>query len=242
MSIERNPNSNFLYLSHDLIQTIMGHADSRTSRTLGLTCRFLRLYWESALPQLLCPHFIPRGLHNRYSRIDEDQARILYKRYLFSPSNITESIELSGHIDAIRCLTTLPDGRIVSGSSDQTLRVWNPETGASQELRGHRGLISCLTSLPDERIVSGSYDQTLRVWNLETGASQVLRGHTRMSFCLTTLTLFNARMIFCLTTLSDGRIVSGSEDHTLRVWDPLPHLSPPQALGIFSNTQQDESP
>ena len=35
----------------------------------------------------------------------------------------------------------LSDGRIVSGSDDGTVRVWNAETGACElELKGHEGV------------------------------------------------------------------------------------------------------
>jgi WD40 repeat protein len=36
---------------------------------------------------------------------------------------------LAGHTDKIYCLALLPDGRVVSGSWDDTLRVWQPSTG-----------------------------------------------------------------------------------------------------------------
>ena len=36
----------------------------------------------------------------------------------------------SGHTDSVRALTTLADGRIVSGSGDHTLRVWREQGGA----------------------------------------------------------------------------------------------------------------
>lgn len=35
---------------------------------------------------------------------------------------------LVGHQDRINCLAILPDGRIVSGSCDCTLKIWDPVT------------------------------------------------------------------------------------------------------------------
>ena len=32
---------------------------------------------------------------------------------------------LSGHTDRVFCLQALPDGRIVSGSADNTIRIWD---------------------------------------------------------------------------------------------------------------------
>ena len=70
----------------------------------------------------------------------------------------------------VRCLHVLPDGRIVSGSDDSTLRIWTKGTGgawSSEELKGHTGNVLCLQALPDGRIVSVSYDGTIRIWDGE---------------------------------------------------------------------------
>jgi WD40 repeat protein len=63
-----------------------------------------------------------------------------------------------------------PDGkRIVGGSLDKTLRLWDAETGKaiSKPLKGHTGaVISVAFSSDGKRIVSGSFDKTLRIWHI----------------------------------------------------------------------------
>ena len=76
-----------------------------------------------------------------------------------------------------------PDGKqIVSGSNDQTIRVWNVATGeqCGEALRGHDSSVTSVAFSPDgKQIVSGSDDQTIRVWNVATGeqCGEALRGH-----------------------------------------------------------------
>jgi hypothetical protein len=60
----------------------------------------------------------------------------------------------------------------VSGSKDNTLRVWNLETGEClRELKGHTAGVTCVSLTADgRRAVSGSEDHTMRVWDLQNGA------------------------------------------------------------------------
>jgi WD40 repeat protein len=73
---------------------------------------------------------------------------------------------------------------IISGSSDQTIRIWDAETGTAvgNPLQGHRDWVNPVGYSPDGRyIISGSDDKTIRTWDAVTGAavSKPLEGHTR---------------------------------------------------------------
>ncbi len=62
-----------------------------------------------------------------------------------------------------------PDGaRIVTGSADNTARVWDAKTFAElATLEGHTRGVTSVTVTPDgARIVTASYDNTARVWEL----------------------------------------------------------------------------
>ena len=70
---------------------------------------------------------------------------------------------------------------MASGSSDNTIRLWNVETGTQiQVLTGHTDWVSSVAFSPDGKLLaSGSGDQTIRLWNVETGTQiQELKGHT----------------------------------------------------------------
>ena len=75
--------------------------------------------------------------------------------------------------------------------------------------------------------MSGSSDWTLKVWDASTGEYlQTLRGHTGWAWrrrpvkprvnCSSTP---RGAQVKCVAALSNDRVVSGSWDNTLKVWD-----------------------
>ena len=76
--------------------------------------------------------------------------------------------KLEGHTSSVECLQAVPDGRIISGSNDNTLRIWSLRMDGKWDstiLKGHTDFVRCLQALPDGRIVSGSADNTIRIWD-----------------------------------------------------------------------------
>jgi WD40 repeat protein/serine/threonine protein kinase len=117
---------------------------------------------------------------------------------------------LRGHKGPVFSIAFSPDGeRIVSGSWDNTLKVWDAHNGSElMTLRGHKDRVFAVAFNPDGgRIVSCSEDTTLKVWDADSGSElMTLRGHEGL---------------VCSVVFSpNGRwIVSGSEDTTIKVWD-----------------------
>jgi WD40 repeat protein len=114
---------------------------------------------------------------------------------------------LEGHTHSVGGALLLSDGRVLSWSPDNTLRVWDTTSGASHAvLQGHRGTVNGALLLPGGSVLSWSEDHTLRVWDATTGACRaVLKGHSG--------SVKGAQL------LPDGRILSWSDDNTLRIWD-----------------------
>jgi WD40 repeat protein len=64
-----------------------------------------------------------------------------------------------------------PDGNyIASASWDETIRIWDPQTGVSRTLTRHTAGLSCLAFSSDSKcLVSGSWDGSVIVWDVTSG-------------------------------------------------------------------------
>ena len=121
---------------------------------------------------------------------------------------LKEILHLKGHDDhVITCLQfNASSNLIVSGSDDNTLKVWSSESGRClRTLTGHTGGVWSSQLSPHNIIISGSTDRTLKVWSAFDGTClHTLYGHTSTVRCM---------------ALYENQVVSGSRDATLRVWD-----------------------
>ena len=73
---------------------------------------------------------------------------------------------LQGHTDWVRAVAVAPDGTIITASDDQTVRLWNPNTGDTiRTLTGHTGGVTAVAVAADGTIITASDDQTVRIWN-----------------------------------------------------------------------------
>jgi WD40 repeat protein len=79
---------------------------------------------------------------------------------------------MDGHTDSVNSVAFSHDStRIVSGSTDQSVRIWDASTGEEVlKLDGHTDRVNSVAFSHDgTRIVSGSDDRCVRIWDTSTG-------------------------------------------------------------------------
>ena len=101
-----------------------------------------------------------------------------------------------------------PDGKyVVSGSADNTARVWEAATGQEIARMTHTDQVNSIAFSPDGKyVVSGSADNTARVWEAATGQEIARMTHEDG--------------VSAVAFSRDGQyVLSGSADKTARVWE-----------------------
>ena len=119
---------------------------------------------------------------------------------------------LTGHADVIYSIAFRRDGqRIVAGSYDRLVSIWNPAGGEPRMLKDHTDAVYGVAYSPNgSRIASVAGDRTLKVWDSESGKR------------LFTLSESTAEL-FCVAFRPDGKqITAGGADKTLRTWNLAP--------------------
>ena len=95
----------------------------------------------------------------------------------------------------------------LSGSYDNTVRLWNPATGTCcSNLEGHLSLVMSVAFSPDGKLLAlGSCDHSIRLWDPATGT------------CRSTLEC-HSYSVTSVAFSPDGKLVaSGADDNAVRL-------------------------
>lgn len=113
---------------------------------------------------------------------------------------------MAGHTATVRALAFLPDGRLVSGADDMSIRIWNPRA-TSPIIRAEVPLTALAISPDGEQLVTGAGDGIVARWDAEGNrVGPALTGHTKE--------------VGELSFSPDGhRIAAAGFDGSFRIWD-----------------------
>jgi WD40 repeat protein len=122
-----------------------------------------------------------------------------------------------GHLAAVFSVAFAPsaDGKLATGSSDTTVRIWDYEVGdCLRELKGHRGAVFAIAyarsdlGVAAQILASSSYDKTIRLWD-------IVRNYT----CVSVLVEHTSCVRGIAFAATSGTLASASEDKTVRLWE-----------------------
>lgn len=85
--------------------------------------------------------------------------------------------ELKGHEHAVWAVLGLPNGDIVTGSADSTIKIWRgpiSKMTCKRTLSQHKDCVRGLALVPGVGFVSCSNDETLILWSMDGEHLQVI--------------------------------------------------------------------
>ncbi|KAJ6252286.1 wd40 repeat protein [Anaeramoeba flamelloides] len=128
------------------------------------------------------------------------------RSYDIKNENLLTTFE--GHSGKITTFFINETGKLFSGSSDNTIKLWNTLDGSVvQNYEEHNDMITMLY-LQNEHLITSSVDKTLKLWDVESGqVIHTFKGHNGWVLC------------FKVDT-TNRLIYSGSHDSKIKAWDP----------------------
>lgn len=129
--------------------------------------------------------------------------------YVWSLSNPTQAPSvLKGHSGPVNGLSYLPDGRLVSISSDRSVRVWDLRTPETSIIwTGHSDEVVVMAVSPSgDAVFTGGLDGMLLRWNVADGTSIPMPGH-------------GGEVLQVRVSPDGSRVATGSADFKAHVWD-----------------------
>jgi WD40 repeat protein len=120
---------------------------------------------------------------------------------------------VTAHDLVVSALLQLPNGVLVTGSYDKTIKVWDPSNNYTllNNLTGHSDIVYSLINLSNGMLASGSGDGDIKIWDTNNNYTLVTTIDTGDSQ--------GKLAVMSLVQLSNGILVSGHKDGKIKLWD-----------------------
>eukprot|EP00258_Populus_trichocarpa_P022180 XP_024438199.1 DENN domain and WD repeat-containing protein SCD1 isoform X1 [Populus trichocarpa] len=114
---------------------------------------------------------------------------------------------LKGHTRTVRAISS-DRGKVVSGSDDQSVIVWDKQTSQLlEELKGHDAQVSSVRMLSGERVLTAAHDGTVKMWDVRTDT------------CVATVGRCSSAVLCMEYDDSTGILAAAGRDAVANIWD-----------------------
>ncbi|KAL0796979.1 hypothetical protein Bca101_068356 [Brassica carinata] len=114
---------------------------------------------------------------------------------------------LKGHTGTVRAISS-DRAKIVSGSDDQSVIVWDKQTlQFLEELKGHDAQVSCVKMISSERVLTAAHNGTVKI------------GDVRTDMCVSTVGRCSSAILSIEYDDSTGILAAAGRDTIANIWD-----------------------
>ena len=124
-------------------------------------------------------------------------------------------IELKGHKSAVWALIENSDGYLISGGSDNIIKIWDFKNNKDSliNIKGHKGTINCIYEFEKDKIISGTDDTSVKIWKFD------INNKKNPYQCILNLFDPNNSKIKCLIYLAKvNAIFTGNDDNSIKIY------------------------
>ena len=167
-------------------------------------------------------YFILQNKSEYLRKIKNKKLANTISKFQLSNYNIFKEKTLTGHNKNITCLLKYNNNKLISGSNDCSIRIWDLIGGKSLlTLIGHTQSITCLSVFAlnqsnTSHLASGSEDFLIKIWDLQNGNCLTsLAGH---SYIINGVVIVNDQNNTLMNKMNK-LLISGCKNGYIKIWD-----------------------
>jgi WD40 repeat protein len=158
-------------------------------------------------------------------------------------NGVRERNRFDGHTKKVEGVGVSPDGLIVSGGEDYTIKIWNQDGKLLKTLIGHKNWVNKISFSPDGTLMATvSSDETVKLWSFECTNSQGNRCLKVKVELLKTLDQTDKGHSDWVTDVSFSsdrtNLVTASRDGTVKIWNQNGVLQ--KTISVSNSSEKNE--